>query len=478
MLFNSFEFLLFFPVVTLIYFLLPHRYRWMHLLLASCVFYCFFIPVYLLILLATIVVDYGAALYMERHPGKAKKRALILSIVVTCLILAVFKYFNFFNDSFAAIAAFFHLNYPVKALAILLPIGLSFHTFQSLSYVIEVYRGQQKAERHFGIYALYVMFYPQLVAGPIERPQNILHQFREKHRFNFDDAAIGLKMIAWGLFKKVVIADRLAIYVNSVYPNAGSHNGNTLLIATLFFAFQIYCDFSGYSNIAIGTARVMGFKLMTNFNRPYFSKSIAEFWKRWHISLSTWFRDYLYIPLGGNRMGKSLHYRNLMLTFTISGLWHGANWTYVCWGALNGFYLVFAQMFNPYTASWKAYFRAGKKTHALFSLYELLATFLLILVAWVFFRAESLSMALEIINKIVFARGPVFIGEIHTFFYGCFFIGLLLLIEIFEEYKLMNSFSLFYNENIIIRRLSYIGVVFFILLFGVFGESQFIYFQF
>lgn len=347
MLFNSFNFLVFFPIVTIIYFLLPLRWQWIHLLLISCIFYCFFIPVYILILLATILIDYTAGIYIEKSQGKTRKYWLLVSIFSTCLVLFVFKYFDFFNSNFIAIANFFNLKYPIHLLNIILPIGLSFHTFQSLSYVIEVYRGNQKAEKHFGIYSLYVMFYPQLVAGPIERPQHMLHQFYEKHEFNYLDVTEGLKRIAWGLFKKVVIADRLASYVNPVYNNYDQHNGTSLILATVFFAFQIYCDFSGYSDIAIGTAKVMGFKLIENFKRPYFSWSISEFWRRWHISLSTWFRDYVYIPLGGNRVKKAGKYLNLMLTFILSGLWHGANWTFVIWGDLNGIYLVVGQMLAP-----------------------------------------------------------------------------------------------------------------------------------
>ena len=344
MLFNSLDFAGFFVIVTSLYFLLPHRFRWSTLLLASCIFYMAFIPIYILILFVTITIDYFAGIWIENSQGNNRKWFLVMSIISTCLVLFVFKYFNFFLGNVAAIAKFLHWNYPIEILNIILPIGLSFHTFQSLSYVIEVYRNNQKAEHNFGIYSLYVMFYPQLVAGPIERPQNLLHQFYEKHSFDFERVVDGLKLMAWGLFKKVVVADRLALIVNGVYDNPTQFSGSSLILslATVFFAFQIYCDFSGYSDIARGCARVMGFKLMVNFDRPYFSKSIAEFWKRWHISLSTWFRDYLYISLGGNRVSTSRLYFNLFITFLISGLWHGANWTYVIWGALNGIYLIFA----------------------------------------------------------------------------------------------------------------------------------------
>src|SRR4051812_23311866 len=270
MLFNSFDFLFFLTVVWTVNFFLPHRWRWAWLLGASCYFYMQFIPIYILILLVTIVIDYYAGIWIEETDDRIKKkRYLSLSILSVCAVLFVFKYFNFFNSNAAALAKMIGWNYPIGALRLILPIGLSFHTFQSLSYVIEVYRGHQKAERHFGIYALYVMFYPQLVAGPIERPQNLLHQFREVKRFDFGNLSSGLQLMAWGFFKKVVIADRLAVYVNAVYGDARHYSGLTLVLATLGFAYQIYCDFSGYSDIAIGAARVMGFKLMRNFNSPY-----------------------------------------------------------------------------------------------------------------------------------------------------------------------------------------------------------------
>ena len=293
MLFNSLEFLIFFPIVTAGYFLLPFHWRWLWLLVASCIFYMAFVPIYILILVVTIVVDYFAGLLIERTRGRKRWRYLVTSIIVTCGVLFVFKYYNFFGNNVNWIAEQFNLDFAVDPLALILPIGLSFHTFQSLSYVIEVYRGNQKAEPHFGIYSLYVMFYPQLVAGPIERPQNLLHQLREKHHFEYQRVADGLKLMAWGLFKKVVIADRLAVVVNTVYADPTAHSGGALLLASVFFAFQIYCDFSGYSDMAIGAAQVMGIRLMENFRRPFASRTTATFWTRWHISLSLWFRDYV-----------------------------------------------------------------------------------------------------------------------------------------------------------------------------------------
>ncbi len=340
MLFNSFHFLVFFILITTIYFALNHKYRWALLLISSCYFYMAFVPVYILILGFTIVIDYFAGILIERSVGKRRKSILIISLISNIGVLVVFKYYNFIIENFSHLLGSIGLNNHLPYLSILLPIGLSFHTFQAMSYTIEIYRGKQLAERHFGIYALYVMFYPQLVAGPIERPQNILHQFFEKHDFDYIRVTDGLKLMMWGLFKKVVIADRLALFVNQVYDSPTNYQGIPLIIASVFFSFQIYCDFSGYSDLAIGAAKVMGFNLMKNFNRPYFSKTISEFWKRWHISLSTWFRDYLYIPLGGNRKAKYRWYYNLFITFLISGLWHGANWTYIIWGSLHGSYLI------------------------------------------------------------------------------------------------------------------------------------------
>ena len=435
-----------------------------------------FVPIYILILAFTIIIDYFAGIYIENAEGRRRKLFLILSLVANIGVLAVFKYYNFINENLSFLLHGFGLTDPLPFLSILLPIGLSFHTFQAMSYTTEVYRGHQKAERHFGIYSLYVMFYPQLVAGPIERPQNLLPQFREKHDFDYDRVVGGLKLILWGFVKKLVIADRLAIYVNAVYNNPEHHNGMTFLIATIFFAIQIYCDFSGYSDIAIGTAKVMGFKLMTNFNRPYFAKNISEFWKRWHISLSTWFKDYLYISLGGNRVSIPRWYFNLMIVFIISGLWHGANWTYIIWGALNGFYLVFAII--TYGLRKKiARFVGLDKLPQLNQFLEIITTFSLTCFAWIFFRANNVTDAFTIIKKISKFDGPIFIENPSMIIYPFCGILLLLCVELKQEYY-KGSFSFFHNKNWMIRNLSYTFLVILILLFGVFDGGQFIYFQF
>lgn len=406
MLFNSIQFAVFFPLVTMAFFLLPQAYRWALLLGASCYFYMTFVPVYLLILAVTIVVDYLAAIWMVRVGGDSRKRRLILfaSLACTVLILAFFKYFNFLNGNITFLARLIGADYPIRGLEIILPIGLSFHTFQSMSYVIEVYRGNQKPERHFGIYALYVMFYPQLVAGPIERPQNLLHQFRERHSFDAARVIEGLRLMLWGMFKKVVIADRLALLTDPIYDNPAGHGAPALILATYFFAFQIYCDFSGYTDIAIGSAKVMGFDLMKNFNRPYAASSVAEFWRRWHISLSSWFKDYLYYPLGGNRVGKGRWIANILIVFLVSGLWHGANWTYVVWGALHGLYLAAGALGAGLRANLAAAIgldRLPRVRHAL----GVLVTFHLVLFAWIFFRARSLSDAWLIIRTIASGAG-------------------------------------------------------------------------
>ncbi len=475
MLFNSIQFLFFFVIVTTFYFVLPYNKRWLLLLLSSCYFYMAFVPVYILILGFTIVIDYFAGIYIENAEGKLRKLFLLFSLIANIGVLAVFKYYNFINENFSVILKGFALENPIPYLSILLPIGLSFHTFQAMSYTIEVYRGNQKAERHFGIYSLYVMFYPQLVAGPIERPQNLLHQFREKYDFNYNRVVEGLKLMLWGLFKKLVIADRLAIYVNTVYNNPEHHSGYSFMLATVFFAIQIYCDFSGYSEIAIGTAKVMGFKLMTNFNRPYFSRNISEFWKRWHISLSTWFKDYLYISLGGNRVTTSRLYLNLFIVFVVSGLWHGANWTYLIWGAINGFYLVFA-IISKNTRNKFNKLIGLDRLPRIHNGIQISITFVLACFAWIFFRANNVQDAFSIIKKIFEPKGSLFIDN-STLFYSFIAISILFLIESKKEYY-KGHFSFLENKSWLIRNLTYASLIIIILIMGVFDGGQFIYFQF
>ncbi|GGB16546.1 MBOAT family O-acyltransferase [Puia dinghuensis] len=496
MLFNSLEFLIFFPVVTLLFFLIPHSWRSFHLLVASCIFYMAFIPVYILILFFTIIIDYVAGIMIAKASGRKRKYYLVMSLIANIGVLSIFKYFNFFIDNINTLFHIAHLTtYSLPFLNIILPIGLSFHTFQAMSYTIEVYRGHQQPEKNFVTYALYVMFYPQLVAGPIERPQNIIHQLHEKKRFDYYEATEGLKMMMWGMFKKVVIADRLAKVTSPVFNDAHHYSPTALLLAAFFFSFQIYCDFSGYSDIAIGAARVMGIKLMTNFNKPYRSKNVAEFWRRWHISLSTWFRDYLYISLGGNRVSVPRWYFNLFFVFLVSGFWHGANWTFVVWGALHGFYLIFAIVTQKMRARLN-HLTLLDRHPRLLGVLQMITTFCLVLVAWVFFRANTIHDAFYILGRFPVALAdighwlirahfstesfksligfmPVFVIDIQLSF---LLIALLQGIEWVQTHKDLSA--LIRQRPIYIRWTLYYLMIAVIIFLGVYENRQFIYFQF
>jgi alginate O-acetyltransferase complex protein AlgI len=480
MLFNSIQFAIFFPIVTAIFFLLSQRWRVHWLLAASCLFYMAFIPGYILILAVTILIDYFAGIYLERVEDQKKKKILLwVSILSTCTVLFIFKYFDFFTGSFVGLAGLLGWHLPRPVISIILPIGLSFHTFQSLSYVVEVYRGNQKAEHNFIVYATYVMFFPQLVAGPIERPQNLLHQFREWHAFRHADITSGLKRMAWGFFKKLVVADRLALYVGDVYSAPHNFNGLQLTLATFFFAYQIYCDFSGYTDIALGAAQILGFRLMENFDTPYYSLSISEFWRRWHISLSTWFRDYLYIPLGGSRVSKRRHIVNLLCTFTISGLWHGANWTYVFWGLLNGVYLVTGWL----TKDWRNRLWDALGLHErtfIRKVIMLSATFMLTCVAWIVFRARNMSDALYVFTHLAngwnfqkIATEQFLLRQLPVAF------AAILALEIGQLCNKAVSVPSFVGKMPTPARWAlYASIVLTVLMFGVYKQTQFIYFQF
>ncbi len=485
MLFNSLSFLIFFPIVTLGYFVLPFRFRWVWLLGASCLFYMAFIPHYILILGITIVVDYFAGILIEEAPASRKKLYLVLSILSNVGFLAVFKYANFLVENLnAALSLFPGAAGRVPRLDIVLPIGLSFHTFQAMAYTIEVYRGHQKAERHFGIYALYVLFYPQLVAGPIERPQNILPQLKEEHEFRYEDVTNGLKLMAWGFFQKVVVADRLAAIVDPVFNHPTRHHGMALLVAAVAFTFQIYLDFAGYSDIAIGSAQVMGIKLMTNFRRPFLAQSISEFWSRWHISLSTWFRDYLYIPLGGNRVPRPRWYANLFIVFLVSGLWHGASWNFVIWGALHGFYLVFALATAPWTPA-----ALKDDTRFWVRAWNVGTVFVLVCFAFVFFRAATFADAVYILGHI--PEGIV--GDVQRMLSGkpvaiqcnggCDWgltlagLGVIQLVHLFQERR-GSARAWLAERPVWLRWPAYAALVYGTLLLVQSGGGQFIYFQF
>ncbi|MBB6128047.1 MBOAT family O-acyltransferase [Mucilaginibacter lappiensis] len=462
MLFNSLLFLLFFLVVTSAYYLLTPKLRWIWLLLVSCYFYMYFKPVYILIILFTIVIDYIAGLLIEKAQGSNKKFFLLASIIANVGVLAVFKYFDFFAGNINFLSH--HFNGPqIPLLHILLPIGLSFHTFQAMSYTIELYRGNQKAEKHFGIYALYVLFYPQMVAGPIERPQHILPQLHRVNQFNTTGFITGIFLIAIGLFKKMVIADRLGMFVDPVFNNPHGHSAFDLLVAVYFFAFQIYCDFSGYSDIAVGAALTLGIELMRNFNMPYLSKNIAEFWQRWHISLSTWFRDYVYIPLGGSRVTFTVTCINILVVFIISGLWHGANWKYLVWGLVHGLLLIGYQLLKKFEIHVKG-----------FSYLKWILTFNLVCLAWIFFRANTVTEGIFILNKIFtlasFHYTAASIMPWNEIFY-CIFIILALL---GGEWYLQRKAVWSKRGMLLTTAILFIACYF----LGIFNEAQFIYFQF
>ena len=486
MLFNSTHFLLFFAIVMGVYFAIPHRFRWVLLLSASYIFYMSLKPGYVILVMILTVISYYAGLQMVKTEVKSKKkRFLIVAVLAHLGFLFLFKYYDFFNASFRTLFSHYHLPYEIPALHFILPIGISFYTFKSLSYAIDVYRGDQYPEKHLGHLALYVAFFPQLLAGPIERATRFLPQLVEKFDFDYQRVTRGLKLMVWGLFQKMVIADNLATLVDSVYNDPVHHHGISLVLATLFFAFQIYCDFSGYSDIAIGAAQVMGYKTMENFNHPYFSKSIPDFWRRWHISLSAWFRDYLYIPMGGNRVPIPRWYLNLFIVMLICGFWHGANWTFLVWGGLHGMYLVLSVMTQGIRNHMTR--RIGlDKMPTLRHCFRVLITFLLVSFAWIFFRANSLSDALYVVYHLPTGwesllrhglKETPFLGALKLeFMIAVFSIVLLLLVHSMErQSRIVEKVS---ERPIWFRWPIYYGVVLSILLFGNFGSKQFIYFQF
>lgn len=468
MLFNSFDFLVFFAIVFPLFYFLPGTYRKVLLFAASCVFYMWFIPYYILVLFVTILIDYFAAIKLEDSAtARTRKNILLIGILNTCLVLFFFKYYNFFIDSFN----FLGLT-RIPHLDIILPVGLSFHVFQSLSYVVEVYRGNIRAERNLLVYANYVMLFPQLVAGPIERAENLLPQLKKcDHHIRYRDFLVGFTRFCWGLFKKLVVADTIGVFVDPVYANSAGQPGAMLLLATVFFAFQIYCDFSGYSDMAIGVARMLGFRFRENFNLPYFSTSITQFWRRWHISLSTWLRDYLYIPLGGNRHGKAAMYKNLLLTMLLGGLWHGASWNFIAWGGLHGIYL---------SAEKALGLSFNRARHLFFKPLGWLITFILVCFAWIFFRAENFNDALIIINRIFTSFRLPDILHTDRLVMAPLLNGIVLLV--LTEWLLVRKLSfddLFekkYGDSYMAAFSTF--MLLYVFLFGNFAENQFIYFQF
>ncbi len=462
MVFNSLQFLVFFMVVSILYYQIKNQTGriWL-LLLSSCYFYMTFVPVYILILGFTIVIDYIAGILIASSV-KRKRAWLTLSIIVNVGILVFYKYFNFLLGNIEPLLAHIVPRYQVPYLNIILPIGLSFHTFQAMSYTIEVYRGNQKPEKNFVIYALYVMYYPQLVAGPIERPQNMIHQFHVFREYRWDNVKEGLSRMAWGFFKKVVIADRVAVAVDYAFANHSTLSSWSLLAAAMLYSFQIYCDFSGYSDIALGASKLMGITLMENFNEPYKSKSITEFWTRWHISLSSWFRDYVYIPLGGNRKGEVRRRLNVFLVFLLSGLWHGANWTFVAWGSLHGALVTLLPGKS----------RTDPKKNVFADALFICLNFVMVTIFWIFFRAPNIKTAATYISEIFsFRMADTKFG---LNIVEMLFSVLVIAIMLFRE----NRFKSYFIKSDITFSVYLALMVVVCYFFGVFGENQFIYFQF
>lgn len=401
MLFNSIDFAIFLPIVFIIYwFVITNNFRSQNLLIviASYVFYGWWDWRFLSLIIFSTIVDYLVGLRISNEENDFKRKILLwTSVGVNLGSLGFFKYYNFFLDSFITAFSLFGLEIKVNTLNVILPVGISFYTFQTLSYTIDIYKRKLEPTKDIIAFSAFVSFFPQLVAGPIERATNLLPQFKKKRKFDYSKAVDGMRQMLWGLFKKIVIADNCAEYADLIFNNSEVYSGSTLVFGAIFFAFQIYGDFSGYSDIAIGTSRLFGFDLTRNFNFPYFSRDIAEFWRRWHISLSTWFRDYLYVPLGGSRGGTWIKVRNTFIIFTVSGFWHGANWTFVIWGALNAIYFLPLLLTNNNRNNLETVAK-GKLIPSLKEFSSMLSTFGLTVFAWIFFRAENITHAFQYIR--------------------------------------------------------------------------------
>ena len=490
MLFNSLEFLIFFPVVTLVYFLIPHRVRYLWLLGASYYFYMCWNPEYALLMATSTLITYLSGIFISKGKTELSRKITVgVSFTLNLAILFYFKYFYFTVDNINMVRQVFNLPALVPKFDVILPVGISFYTFQALSYTVDIYRKELEPEKNFFKYALFVSFFPQLVAGPIERSKNLVSQISERHYFNYDRVRHGLLVMLWGFFQKLVIADRAAILVNTVYNGAENYGGIMLVIATVCFALQIYCDFASYSLIAKGAAEVMGFKLMDNFAQPYLSESIAEFWRRWHISLSSWFKDYLYIPLGGNRKGTFRKYFNLMVVFLVSGLWHGASWNFVVWGFIHGVYQIVGGITDNSRRLVCELCKIDRKT-AQYRWFRRVITFVLVCFAWIFFRSDSLGQSIYIIKKIFtdFAPWSVFDGGIASMGLDIPNIAVLLfavMVQFFislSEHRGQAVFEKVEKMHLLARWPVYLTLLFAVLIFGIYGpgfeQSQFIYFQF
>ena len=498
MLFNSLHFLIFFPIVVLIYFVVPKRVKYLWLLISSYYFYMSWNARYALLLLFSTAITYLSGLLLDRVKRTAwedkkkvryKKLIVFASVSLSLLLLFCFKYANFAGGLTNRVLAVLHTGVKVPRFDIVLPVGISFYTFQALGYMIDVYREEIYAEKNFFRYALFVSFFPQLVAGPIERSKNLLKQLSTPVGFSYDRAKDGVYLMLWGYFLKIVIADRIALFVDTVYGDYMKFGGWYLIVATVLFAFQIYCDFCGYSTIAMGAARVLGISLMENFDVPYLSVSVSDFWRRWHISLTSWFRDYLYIPLGGNRKGKLRKYVNKMIVFMVSGLWHGSSLAYVLWGGMNGLYQVIGEITKPLRDRMVSLLHLHRDSlgHKIFCRIQ---TFLLVDLTWLFFRTGHFLQSFRVLRQMVTVRNPwiLFDGSLYNCGLNRANFGLLLIclgVLFFADYCKKKGIVI---RNVIARQDYWFRLLFFvfsvcaILTFGIWGpgydEANFIYFQF
>ena len=478
MLFNSISFAIFLPIVFLLYWFVTNRslqFQNLLLLVSSYFFYaCWDWRFMLLLIFSTCLDFYTGFRIADAHEKLSKKIWLWISIVINLGLLALFKYYNFFAQSFSDALRLIGFQTNISTLKIILPVGISFYTFHGLSYVIDIYNDKIKPEKSFVNYSVFVSFFPLLVAGPIERATHLLPQILKKRTFEYEKAVDGLRQILWGLFKKIVIADNCAEYANMIFNHSQAYEGSTLFLGALFFTFQIYCDFSGYSDIALGSARLFGIELLRNFSFPYFSRDIAEFWRRWHISLSSWFKDYLYIPLGGSQGGTIKKMRNTFIIFLVSGFWHGANWTFIVWGLLNALYIMPSIVWNTNRNNLDIV-AAGKRFPSIKEFSQIIITFILTTLAWIFFRSDNLHQAFQILAKI-FSFSIVSIPQIRP----SYVIVLVIIFMVIEWLGRQNKYAIektFIHKNKIIRWSFYLCICLCIFIFN--GKAQeFIYFQF
>lgn len=474
--------------MTIFYFIVPHRYRWIWLLASSYFFYMSYNPKYAVLLITCTLITYtGGILISKSRKTQTKKLFVFLSISINIGILFMFKYYNFFDQIFKKIFLIFGISLNIPSFDFLLPVGISFYTFQSISYIVDVYRADVEVQKNFGKYALFISFFPQILSGPIQKSKNFMHQFDEKHYFDYNRVKNGLLLMLWGYFQKMMAADRLGDFVNTVYNHPSNYKGFEIVIATIMFAFQLYFDFSSYSDIALGASEVMGFKLSKNFERPYFAKSISEFWRRWHMSLTSWLTDYVYFPLGGSRYGKIKSYRNILIVFLVSGIWHGVGTTFIIWGLLHGIYSIFEKALKPKLAEITEKLRINTNSFN-YRLVQIVVNFVLVDFAWLFFRANCLKDSAILIknsfyfNPEIFTNGSIYnlgLDQINFFIALASSIFILCVNFIQRKYNIRDKLS---KQNINMRWSLYVASVIIILVFGIYGDEynvqKFIYSQF